>query len=562
MSGYIAVVAPEDIADRLEELFLREETDVVGLSGERRLFYVSNSAHRGDQTWFQGFATDHEKELMVFASAPDRFVPDPSSPVEGSYFSLHLSDEKVRFGADLYGFVPMLWFSEKGVSAVSDSYLSLIAIREQLGMSNTVDEESVRGRMWLNSMSYQQIGRETYCREIRYATPGTELSLDLKTGVFEEKALNLQNFYAGRITDHGSAISEAAARMVRMFKTYPLTGAKMTLALSGGQDSRVCLAAALVAGTSESINIICSNPGSPDYLIAQRLGEQFNFGLNRHTSDEGAPERVDTTAAWAATSLGIYDALYMPGAFPVIEHPSFTIGGHGAGSSKGAYGWRGLSDIEMPPSALRQARRALCSIGVDPNDQWGSEWHYLAFRNAIHGGRATLSSDYVARPTAQIPLIGLSRSSKNQLVAPKPGRPSVILDTLIALRPDMAKIPFDTPVKSPRPRFVDQRREALSERLIDFADLPPYRVVGSLYPSKGFLTTQINFAKSRGLSGGISFANLSPMALESLTRFSDLVSPDVKTTVDTLNFNDTRRIAASSREAASVGKLLSLGTVH
>src|SRR5699024_1310341 len=111
----------------------------------------------------------------------------------------------------------------------------------------------------------------------------------------------------------------------------------------------------------------------------------------------------------------------------------------------------------MPREALDQAGRSIQKIGIPANHEGGSEWHYIAFRNALHGGRATLSSDYVARRAAQIPLIGLSRSPLNDLPAPRKAAPSVVLDSLIVLNPDMALSPFDDPRKNVSSEYVNQR---------------------------------------------------------------------------------------------------------
>ncbi|MGJ5723413.1 hypothetical protein ACSBQT_03450 [Brevibacterium sp. H602] len=566
MSGYVLAVGDESRIRRVSQLFVPEETDILALGSGMSLLYVSNSGYVSNGAIFQGYGIDHIRAAMVFAGAPSSELPEPSHPIEGSYFTARFSAAEVRVGADSYGFVPMCWFNDGGVSAVSDSYLTLIMMRQELGFSRTPNSETILGRMWLNSMSLQQMGRETFCEEIRYATPATELVIDGRNGDLEEYPMDLSEFYRGSFADHADAVNESAVRMVRTFKTYAASESLTTLGLSGGTDSRVCLAAALAADMQDNLHIASTNKktrlnDNQDYAVAVALSEKFGFSLNQPSSNvQGSLTSNDLLAGWAATGMGLYDALYMPAKFRHRPIPVFAVGGQGAEISKGNFGWRPLEAINMPPEALAQAARALEAMGISREHKWGSEWHYIGFRNAIHGGRSTLSSDYVARPAAQIPLIGLSRSGENELPAPGKTSPSVVLDLLIKLNPGMATAPFDDVRKNVSEHYVEKRLDELGGP-IEADHLSPYVQYGTPQPAKGTCISQTELARSAGYEGNLDPSTLLPLAYAGVKDFRDVVPESIIEKIDGLNSGSRTRIGAATREAGALGKLIALGTV-
>jgi len=408
VSGYFAAITTNENIQKLEGLFRHDETVHIPLPEGKTLLYVSTTRVVQGNCIFQGYAVDHNREKITFAGASESEIPSPDRPVDGSYFTAKISETDVHFGADSYGFVPLIWFTDPAISAVSDSFLTLLAVRKAFRLKCTADEETIRGRMWLNSMSYQQLGQETYCKEIKFCTPGTELRYKFTSGLISDHPCNLSKLYQGEFSTHAEAVQISATRMIRVFKSYAAAGGIVSLSLSGGTDSRVCLAAALAANIGDSLHIASKDNGTADFAVANELSSAFNFPLNRSRPEvQGRVVSRDPFATWAASSMGIYDALYVNPRFRHVSKPVFSVGGQGAEASKGNYGWRPLTKVSMPIEGLRQSKHALETIGISPDDKWGTEWHYLAFRNAIHGGRATQNSEYVARPTAQIPLIGL-----------------------------------------------------------------------------------------------------------------------------------------------------------
>lgn len=452
----------------------------------------------------------------------------------------------------------MVWFTAPKISAVSDSFLSLIALRREFGLPCTPNEDTIRGRMWLNSMSYQQLGYQTYCTEIQFCTPGTELTFSFDTGVMKDTPLNLFEYFQGSVTSHAQAVRESASRMVQTMQAYATTGGITTLGLSGGTDSRVCLAAALAADMGDRLHVASKDNGTNDFEVAVELSKSFGFTLNSSRPEvHGTLLRRDGATTWAAGSLGIYDALYATDRFRKVEHPVFAVAGQGAEAAKGNFGWRQITSIGMPPEGLTQSQQALESIGCDSSNKWGSEWHYLAFRNGIHAGRGTQNAEYLPRPAAQIPLIGLSRSALNQFPTPRKHQPNIVLDTLIVLNPGLAAHRFDDPVKNASKSFIDERLQILGGQ-IDARQLEPYRVLGTPMPSPGYSRTLLNIAASMGFTGSLSGKNLAPFVQESLTRFEPLISDSVRNGASKVSLESSETLRAGKRDTSAIGKLVAL----
>lgn len=561
MSGYVLLVLPNFKLPKLSSIFLDDEANYVPLGNDKILVYVTNSGEINGGTIFQGYGIDYAHESVVFAGASPEDVPRSTRPVEGSYFTAQFSDEWVHCGADLFGHVSMAWFETPDIFAVSDSLHTLVALRRVLGLPINIDETTVKARSWLNSMAFSQLGPQTYCEEIRYATPGTSFIVNVASGKVEEAPLKLGEYYAQTFDSHAQAIEMAAERMVRTFKTYAETGGLASLALSGGHDSRLCLAAGLAADIGSSLNVACNNNGTIDYPIAVELSEEFNFLLNKPRKEiQGRLVSNDVFAGWAAGSLGLYDQLYMPAKFRVLDQPVFVIGGQGAGTSKGNFGWRPLANISMPVEALEQCRGAIERLGIDPEDRWGSEWHYLGYRSALHSGRAILSTEYIARPTAQSPLIGLSRSNQNELATQGSGEVNVIVDTLIKLNPSLATHRFDKPGKSFSELTIADRLNKLGGPL-DTDELEPYRIVGKPRPSKGILVSHLDIARNAGFTGDLNALTMVPFATKALETVHDVVSLESRNLFNSIDPTGDVRIKGASREAGVLGQLVAISAL-
>lgn len=557
MSGYFAALISDRNFSRLRSLFVPDEVVSMKVGPDKTFMFVSNSCVQRDGFVFQGFAIDHRRQVMFFDPEDGRDCPDPSSPLDGSYLVARVESDFIRIGADQNGYIPLLRTSGPAFSAVSDSFSTLVAARRRLGLACNINYETVRGRMFSNAIAYQQFGTESFCHEIEFETPCTEISISVADYGLRSKPKNLVDFYSGEVQSHAQAISLSATRMASTVATYASAGAIISLGLSAGHDSRACLAAILASDVQGSLIVGSSRRAEKEFSVVKQLCETLGLPLNENSLLPPSSSRpVDALALWGASTLGIYDPLYTRRTIRNFDSPLFSVGGHGAGASKGAYGWRSLSQIGVPPEAKAQSLRALERIGLDGDHQWGSEWQFLTFRNAIHGGRAIQSSDYVARPLSQTPLVGLSRSSFNQFPASRSSS-NVITDVMIKLDPRLACLPFDSAQKTLSQTYVRERLDSLGGK-IDPEEIAPYRIAGVARKGRGYSRSFMKVARSLGISGLPNGLTLSPIVREAAQKIPDEISLDIAEAIDAIDADQTDILYPSSRESAAAGKLMAI----
>lgn len=558
MSGYVAIIAQIKAIPRIRPLLRDEEMLSIPLDENLVLMYYSTTKTLTGNQIFQGYAVDHEKKQLIFPGASPDDLPDPASPKDGSYFTARIEKETVTFGTDLNGYVSMCWFESPLATVISDSFLTLLGLRNALGLACSPNMETIAGRMWVNAITNSQVGTATFCEEITYCTPGTALTYDIPKGKTTQSQRNLVSQYKASFTSHSDAIHNTAARMIGVFRGFAETNGAVNLSLSGGTDSRACLAAALAAGIGEVLHIGSKDNGRLDYPIAVELSRKFGFPLNKPSPWlQGRLESRDPLSVWAGMNLGLYDSLYATSKFRRRKAPVFSVGGQGAELSKGNYGWRPVREISMPQEALSQAKEALAAIGLASDDPWESEWHYLAFRNPIHSGQALLNSDYVSRPCAQAPIIGLSRSELNQFPAPRKAQYNIIGDLLVYINPELALHRFDSRAKNFTPDRIARRLKALGGPL-DPKDVTGYRLIGSALPSTGFLKSHTSIAESFGFAGDINGKNLWEKATATLSHFEEVIPDSILHLAKSINPEDAKTISSQDRGGTALGKLVSL----
>ncbi|MGV2822648.1 hypothetical protein ABZX73_17430, partial [Brevibacterium casei] len=411
-------------------------------------------------------------------------------------------------------------------------------------------------RQWMNAMGSAQLNHETICNEVNFVTPRSTVSFSVPNRRAEVDYGNLSSFLPEDNTSHSELVRTSAIRTAQLIGSLAAADANILLAMSGGLDSRLCLGAAFATGTVDALNIGTQNNGSPDYDIALSLADHFGFELNpKRPEFQGSLSPVDELATWATTSLGIYDQMYAPNHFRVLEKPTFSIGGQGAEAVKGNFGWRPLAEIEMPREALVQAAVAVSRLGIDPADEFGSEWHYLAFRNGLHASRALLFSDYCVRPTAQLPAIGLSRSKLNELDNRSSKQYSVISDALVLLAPELAQFPYDKSIKNISEATANSRVQRLGgvitrDEIVDMA------VSGTPAASKGVTQSLVNDAVSLGITGRPDAANLT-VVLDSLGfDMSSFEGTPLASAWSEAKDSSAPRLPSTGRPATAAGKIL------
>jgi hypothetical protein len=401
-------------------------------------------------------------------------------------------------------------------------------------------------------MASQLLGTSTLINGISFCPPCSKIRINTTKPVAHIEKVLAPDLFLTNTSDYRDSILTGAHRLASVIATLPeIPNTNTTLSLSGGMDSRVCLAAALAHSNHHSLFIQTNKNRQDDYVVARELGRQFNF-------DFKGPPREETVAkeqvpSWFLSNAGLYDPLSI--SCVTSKNICFRIDGGGAEVYKGNYGWRPLSAIkpaavghvsairpaierykaaikpknwgprsmisagtmlnsftrlmgsspkveaDISEAAYREASEGLRAVGIAAENPWATEWHYLCFRNAIHFGRTTTSSLLGISPLLQRDLVGLSRSSLNAYPAPKEGAPSIVTDLLIALNPELAMMPFDDPKKNMTSAYVLERSKFLGR----VTNIEPYSIVGDPYAvNSGTPQIFLKLIATRGFKGNLT----------------------------------------------------------
>ncbi|WP_139146457.1 hypothetical protein [Arthrobacter sp. SW1] len=497
MSNYLIVIADERRSKEIQEwaevlLTKKEEHKTVRLRAGVHMHYFARDAHSDVQETegilFKGFAVDYENRAVVFGASGMRDFsnahPNASrlDSIEGCHITASWAGPEITVRNDLFSVCSLLYTAENDFVAISDSAYILAALRKRFGYANLINSEAALARSWGNSMGGQLLSPDTIVEAIKYAPVGTTLRINF------ERLINLSvvrqsaaSVFELRADSYAESMRLAGQRMASLMQT--LSGVSVNavrLALSGGMDSRVLLAAALLSSSGRAhtaFNCTNSNPShATDYAVVSEMSEALGFplGLRSTDTEPAAPttRRVnETLGLWKLANAGIYDFLVLPN-YVLNSVGAFSVSGHGAELHKGNYGWRAVQAIAaniVDPSVsaafLSQTEKALSSLGVNVDSPIGSEWHYLAYRNALHSGQVSTTSMVGIRPLMMRDLVALNRSDVNQHPNPRKGQPSMVNDLLIMLSPEAAAFRFDVARKNMPAEYVESRAQELGGRL-------------------------------------------------------------------------------------------------
>lgn len=512
MSNYLLIIASSSVAEAVKAWMHRIgatptncAADVVdvALSEDRRLLYIARNGRddfdpRGAQI-FRGHAIDIDRQRLIFGMqgvvlARENTTGYARAPVEGCYIAAEWNSRRAHVSNDLFGMCSLFSFSEDTCVAFSDSIFLLSRLRKALNFPVTLNKPAAHARTWGNAMAGQMISQDTLVQEITLLPPGVKASVQL------EGSLRLtlstvplaEEFAPGDASTYSESLKESARSFVSLIDALAGTGFEaLKLSVSGGLDSRVCMAAALLSPNARQAAVLnCINKSkqhSVDYEVVSELSERFHFSLGSRVPEVPAKPRTrsikDNLGFWFIASSGAYDFMVAPSYYSVASD-SFTVGGHGAEAIKGNYGWRSIGTIAdkiLDPSlsdAFRQqAEQGISSLGIAPDSAVGSEWHYLAYRNAIHSGRISTVSMAGFRPFQMRKLVGLAHSSLNPFPLPGKGKPSIVNDLLIAMHPEVAGHRYDDPHKNMPSDFIQGRLKAIGGPLSE-GDITEFKVFG------------------------------------------------------------------------------------
>lgn len=509
MSNYLFVFAAERAAPGIQGWLRKYDDgnswDVVHTQASESvsLFVVSydlpRSLDRASSTFFKGSAVDHEDGSVIFGlqgwlDYQETLTGSTYRNLEGQFLHVDWSGRSARFQRDVFGMLPLLYTRGSGYVAVSDSMLALADLRQHMGDLITPNEEVLLARSVFSVLGGQQLSPETIVEQIQFVPARQSLDVAI---VADPRATT-----SGRALDglqlqedetYRDGIRTGATNVARLMATLSkLKPWSPVVSLSGGYDSRLCLAGAVASGVEKDLVYNTKNSlpvHAADFEVASLLADRWQFSLSKPTT--GNPLRrerkVDCSPflLWAMSDLGIYD--YVTRSLSSRE-PYRWMGVTGLGGEvlRGNYGWKSWTDavagINAEPlisSALvTQGRKGLEAVGVDPDARTASELHYLNYRHALHAGQHLPLHMLGFAPLLQSNLTALAYSRVNEFPMPAYEGVGMVNDMTIVLHPEMAGMPYDTPAKSLSEDFIQDRLLRLGGP-IDASHLAEYVIHGS-----------------------------------------------------------------------------------
>lgn len=533
--GTVAPVA-EDILSALSRRHPREVLDRP-LGGGWELTWVARDAvadvDARDGTLFSGFAVDDEHERIVFGASGHSRLPAGDAGAEdlpGCYTRVRWDQQTLSVSTDLYRSMSMFVSTEPGLVLVSDSAYVLMSLRRRLGLQCTADATVADSLRWGNSMSAQLMGSRTLVQEISYVPVGQRVRLSLARGPIRSEVQRrpLRELFQAGSDDYAAELRTAAVRIASLVHTIAGGGPQHArLSLSGGKDSRICLAAALLSPVArETARFSCTNTSEQhrrDFEVVSALAEEFRFPLGTTETAEDRNQQLwrvaNPVGLWYSDNSLSYYALKLQ-AYGLRAKGRFAVAGYGSELYKGNYGLRPVTAVvdsiaRTQPSVAESVRdvceEVLHEIGISASDPLSAEWHYLALRNALHGGRFTPVTKFGLRPLQQRNLVGLSKLTPDRYPDRMTGPRNIPDDLLLLLSPALATRPFDRAEKDRSPREVVDRLRRLGGP-VSSAELTSYRVFGEAEDvADGPVPSLMSFVDQDRLRGRLTRAVVAPL---------------------------------------------------
>lgn len=592
MSNFLLVVGHSErfgslrnILDEISNGSQGDRSDGWLASGWRYSWF-SHRAHAdaiGGGGLFTGFAVDDKNQIFAFGSEGWRQQNQlgGGADLPGCYVRVGWNEGHLTVHGDVFRMMPLFVSTEPGVLLASDSAYVLMQLRRRLNLPVTLDRTVTEAVLWPNAMAAQLLGSRTLVREISYVTVGGHIRLDLR--IPNSRASVSYTDVHTQFSPEGDAyrheLRTAAVRIASAVHTVATSGPEHArLALSGGKDSRICLAAVLLSSQVKHGAVFSCTNTQPqhqrDYEVVQALAKEFGFDLGSRLPPDHRTRQIRRFPQPFTLWLTDQSLCYYPfkvQSYALAAPGPFSIAGLGSELYKGNYELQTLPQVisslaaRMPRVARAVdeiATDALLAAGVQPGEPQSVEWHYLLLRNALHGGRFVPATKLGLRPLQQSNLVGLAKLAGTARF-PELEHPSQISDDLLALlNPSLAARPFDKPGKNVAPSDIIDRLRHLGGP-ISSTEITQYRMLGSVSAVRGGpLPSLARLVPESGPAGRLARSELIPMVDAAVAQISESALP---AEISAAAHNAARTIrdaaVAVSHSRGDVGRILAIAEV-
>ncbi|MFU8875979.1 hypothetical protein [Micromonospora sp. SL4-19] len=222
--------------------------------------------------------------------------------------------EPVVVASDWLGFQQVFWWQGDGVAAVSTSALALSALAGA-GLDHAA--------LGLQSLVGWQVGLGTVFAQVEKVPAGCLAVLDagrVETHRYVEQSLALD----GPAPSLSEAVDEMAGMLRDILRAYVADHPTTVLQLTGGQDTRVLLAA-LSPETRRGLRALTLDVrGGSDAAVAQKLSAMCGLDLQVHWLDEQPPVTPAVAHHLAVVAAAALDCM----ASPLALAPLLLAEGH------------------------------------------------------------------------------------------------------------------------------------------------------------------------------------------------------------------------------------------
>jgi hypothetical protein len=225
------------------------------------------------------FAADGDQRSLherLLKSYRERGPVEVAETLEGAYNFVGIApDVGLRAFGDFSGMYPLYWHTGADFTLISNRSLS---VSDLLGSR----EWNMHALAWVIARA-NLTGDDLPLRNVRHLPPGVEARAPWGSGALELDGASTSIWPSasddpGRDNlrpDEWDAVTDALVRSVRALESVD---GPLRLGLTGGKDSRLCLALVKAAGLRDRVDVFTSGgPDSPEVEVARSVAEVAGF---------------------------------------------------------------------------------------------------------------------------------------------------------------------------------------------------------------------------------------------------------------------------------------------